>query len=108
MNEHLTEQQLIDYQFQLADEAGLNAARTHLAECDECRQRLQKLVRKFASLDLLRDEVEVPEDLLSRTVENAVQARPSRLIWLYRVPALGAVAAAVIAGAATAPSAGTL
>jgi hypothetical protein len=100
MNEHLTEQQLIDYQFQLADEAGLNAARTHLAECDECRQRLQKLVRKFASLDLLRDEVEVPEDLLSRTVENAVQARPSRLIWLYRVPALGAVAAAVIAGAA--------
>ena len=138
MNEHLTEQQLIDYQFKLADEAGLNAARTHLAECEECRQRLQKLVRKFASLDLLRGEVEVPEDLLSRTVAKVVgdrsmgilpmcrrailalqaivfhgrdarateqDARPldshrSKVIWLYRVPALGAVAAAIIAGAA--------
>jgi hypothetical protein len=100
MNEHLTEQQLIDYQFKLADEAGMNGARTHLDECAECRQRLQKLARKFASLDLLREEIEVPEALLSKTVENAVQARPGRAIWLYRVPALGAVAAAVIAGAA--------
>ena len=100
MNEHLTEQQLIDYQFKLADEAGMDEARTHLKECDECRQSLQRLARKFAALDLLRDEIEVPEDLLSRTVENAVQARRGRTIWLYRVPALGAVAAAVITGAA--------
>jgi hypothetical protein len=100
MNQHLTEQQLIDYQFKLASEPGMNAARTHLDECEECRQRLQKLVRKFATLDLLREGVEVPEGLLSKTVENAVQARPGRVIWLYRLPALGAVAAAVIVGAA--------
>jgi hypothetical protein len=100
MNKHLTEQQLIDYQFKLADEAGMNAARVHLDECEECRRQLQRLVRKFASLDLLRDEIKAPEDLLSRTVENAVQARRSGVIWLYRIPALGAVAAAVIAGAA--------
>ncbi len=100
MNQHLTEQQLIDYQFKLADAAGMNAAQAHLDECEECRQRLQKLVRKFASLDLLREEVEVPEGLLSRTVENATQAHRGRLIWLYRVPTLGAVAAALMAGAA--------
>jgi hypothetical protein len=149
MNKHLTEQQLIDYQFKLADEAGLNTARVHLEQCEACRQRLQRLAQKFASLDLLRDEIEVPEELSSRTVENATgnrsmgilpmsgfpnaidrvwgpwrrailalqasvfhgrdaratsqtpsQARPSRIIWLYRVPALGAVAAAVIGGAA--------
>jgi hypothetical protein len=100
MNQHLTEQQLIDYQFKLADEPALAEARVHLEQCDECRRRLQKLVRKFAALDLLRGEIEVSDDLLSKTVENATQARPGRVIWLYRVPALGAVAAAVIVGAA--------
>jgi hypothetical protein len=157
MNQHLTEQQLIDYQFKLADAAGTSAAQAHLDECQECRQRLQKLARKFASLDLLRGEIEVSESLLSKTVENAVgnrgmgilpmsgfpnaiyrvwgpcrrailalqvvvfrrrgargthgqdaratlqtpsQAHRGRVIWLYRVPALGAVAAAVIVGVA--------
>jgi hypothetical protein len=107
MNQHLTEQQLIDYQFNLASEPDREAARTHLDECEECRQRLQKLVRKFASLDLLRDEIGVSEDLLSRTVENATQNRGvgilpmwRRAILLYRLPAAGAVAAAVMVGVA--------
>ncbi|MBM4024477.1 MAG: DUF4139 domain-containing protein [Planctomycetes bacterium] len=142
MNQHLTEQQLIDYQFKLADEAALDEARSHLEQCEPCRRRLQTLVRKFAALDLLREEIQVPADLLAQTVANAVrprgigilpmcrraiwalqgvvfhgrdardthgqeahatvgkpsQSRPSRVIQLYRVPALGAVAAAVIVG----------
>jgi hypothetical protein len=98
MSKHLTEQQLIDYQFKLASEAGMNEARSHLNECEECRQRLQRLVRKFAALDLLRDEIGVSESLLSKTVANAVQVRRSRVMLLYRIPALGAVAAAVIVG----------
>jgi hypothetical protein len=100
MNQHLTEQQLIDYQFKLADAAGASAAQAHLDECDECRQRLEKLVRKFATLNLLRGEIEVSENLLSKTVENAVQVRPARVMWLYRLPAAGAIAAAIIVGAA--------
>jgi hypothetical protein len=134
MNQHLTEQQLIDYQFKLASEPDMNAARAHLDECEECRQSLQKLVRKFAALDLLHGEIDVSESLLSKTVENAVghrgmgvppmqhrrdadateshgpdaratldmasQAPPARVIWLYRLPAAGAVAAAVIVGIA--------
>jgi hypothetical protein len=100
MNQHLTEQQLIDYQFKLASEPEAKAAQAHLDECEQCRQRLQKLVRKFATLDLLRDEVEVSEGLLSKTVENAIQVRPARVMWLYRLPAAGAVAAAIMVGAA--------
>ncbi len=107
MNQHLTEQQLIDYQFKLASEPDMTAARAHLDECDQCRQRLQKLVRKFASLDLLRDEIGVSEDLLSKTVANATQPRGMgilpmrhRAILLYRLPAAGAVAAAVMVGVA--------
>ncbi|MCL5280828.1 MAG: hypothetical protein M1376_13080 [Planctomycetes bacterium] len=100
MNQHLTEQQLIDSQFKLADAAARNAAQAHLDECEECRRKLQTLARKFATLDLLRGEIEVSKDLLSKTVENAAQARPARVIWLYRLPAAGAVAAAVIVGVA--------
>ncbi len=107
MNQHLTEQQLIDYQFKLASEPDMEAARVHLDKCDQCRQKLRKLVRKFASLDLLRDEIGVSEDLLSKTVANATQARGMgilpmwrRAILPWRLPAAGAVAAAVIVGAA--------
>ena len=100
MNKHLTEQQLIDYQFKLASDAALNEARAHLEGCEECRLRLQELTRKFATLDLLRDDVQVSEALLSKTVENAVSARAARLIPFYRLPWLGAVAAAVIVGLA--------
>jgi hypothetical protein len=100
MSRHLTEQQLIDYQFKLADEAGLDEARAHLDECESCRRELQRLVRKFAALDLLRDEAMVSEALLAKTVANAVPPRRSHILWLYRIPALGAVAAAVIVGLA--------
>ena len=101
MNEHLTEQQLIDYQFKLASDEGITAAGSHLESCDACRRRLESLQRKFASLDLLRREVALSEDLLARTVQQAggPRARP-RSPLVYRLPWLGAVAAAVIVGLA--------
>ena len=98
MNEHLTDQELIDYQFKLASEAGMNEAGAHLETCDQCRRRLAELTRKFAALDLLREEIAVSESLLSKTVENAATARRRKIIPFYRLPWLGAVAAAVIVG----------
>jgi hypothetical protein len=100
MNEHLTEQQLIDYQFRLASDAGMAEARAHLDRCEACRQRLEGLKRKFAALDLLRDEIKPSEALISKTVEHAVKPRPVRVISLRRLPWLGATAAAVIVGIA--------
>jgi len=99
MNEHLTEQQLIDYQFKLASEAGMTEARAHLEICETCRRKLDALTRKFASLDLLREEITASETLVSKTVENAAAAAPVRRIFvLPRFAWLGATAAALIVG----------
>jgi hypothetical protein len=98
MNAHLTEQQLIDYQFKLASDAAIEEARVHLEACEACRLRLQALMRKFATLDLLRDEITASEALVSQTARNAV-ARPARkIISLPPVAWLGATAAALVVG----------
>ncbi len=100
MNGHLTEQQLIDHQFKLASEAGMGEARAHLEQCESCRQRLAELTRKFAALDLLREEVRPSDALIARTVENAAKARHARVIPFLSMPWLGAIAAAIIVGVA--------
>ncbi len=100
MNSHLTEQQLIDYEFKLSPGAEMKQARAHLEGCEACRLRLQSLSRKFASLELLRDEAAVSETLLHKTVAHATTARRGRIIRLYRLPWVGAVAAAVVVGVA--------
>ena len=100
MNKHLTEQQLIDYEFKLSSGGDMRQAREHLEGCEACRLRLQELKRKFASLELLRDDPGVSETLLQQTVAHAATARPARIFRLYRLPWVGAVAAAVVVGVA--------
>ena len=100
MNKHLTEQQLIDYEFKLSSGEDMRRAREHLEGCEACRLRLQELTRKFGSLELLRDDPGVSETLLQKTVAHAAAARHARIISLYRLPWLGAVAAAVVVGVA--------
>ncbi|MFH1882732.1 MAG: DUF4139 domain-containing protein [Planctomycetota bacterium] len=71
MKNHLTERELIEYQFKLVSDMQIKEAAEHLQSCGECREHLEKLQRKFAALDLLREEVEVSEDLISRVTEQA-------------------------------------
>ncbi len=97
MNAHLTDQQLIDYQFDLACEADSNEARTHLEQCEACRKRLHELARRLSALELLRDDVKASPELLSETIRTAVRANERRIL-LRRLPWLGAVAAAVVVG----------
>jgi len=98
MNGHLTEQQLIDCEFDLASESQANEARAHLEQCAACRAKLDELKRKFSSLDLLADEVSASEALISRAAENAASPRPARVIAVRQWPWLGATAAVVIVG----------
>jgi hypothetical protein len=97
MNEHRTEQQLIDYAFNLADEAATQQTRAHLDQCEACRGKLDQLKGKFAALDLLRGRIEVSEDLLAQTIKAATKARPTGILpfqrtsWLTLTAATAAV-----------------
>ncbi|UCG59079.1 MAG: hypothetical protein JSU70_06135, partial [Phycisphaerales bacterium] len=68
---HPAEQQLIDYEFKLSSGAQAGEVAEHLAQCEDCQRRLDGLRRKFAALDLLRDEPGASEDLISRAVAQA-------------------------------------
>ena len=96
MMRHLTEQELIEYRFKLGPEAEADRAGEHLAECGHCRAEMEKLERKFASLDLLRDEVKVSEDLVSQVVEQAAEPRRIKAAASKKLPAWAGAAAAVL------------
>ena len=100
MSEHRTEQQLIDYAFELASEAAMQQTRAHLETCAACRRKLDELKAKFAALDLLRDEIKASPDLITQTVAAAAAPRRTRLIPLYRYPWLRATAAVLVVGVA--------
>ncbi len=100
MNGHCTEQQLIDYAFELASQAGMHEIRAHLDSCDACRAKLDGLKSKFSSLDLLREEMGASEALIAGAVAAATSSRRPAILRLWARPWLGAVAAVVVVGVA--------
>ena len=76
MKRHLTEKELIEYQFKLASDTQMNEAAEHIEGCGQCRENLEKLQRKYAALDLLGEKTEISEDLISSVTEQA--GRPAR------------------------------
>ncbi len=95
MSHHLTERELIEYQFRLISEAETEPIGAHLEVCSECREHLEQLKHKFTALDLLRGDIVVSEDLLSRVTEQAAQPVQRRVI-PFTNPAWIATAAAVL------------
>ncbi|MBN2183494.1 MAG: DUF4139 domain-containing protein [Sedimentisphaerales bacterium] len=91
-NNHLTERQLIEYQFKLAEESRAKEIAGHLESCGQCRRQLEKLQRKFASLDLLRGETKVSEELISQVVEQAKKQAPAKTFFLRKPVWLSAAA----------------
>jgi len=47
MKNHLTEQELIEYQFKLASDIQSEEISKHLESCAQCREQLEHLKRKF-------------------------------------------------------------
>jgi len=98
MQNHLTERELIEYQFKLAPQMRMKEAAEHLQSCGECREHLEKLKRKFATLDLLREETKISEDLISRVVEQASQPVQKRIVWFRKYAWLSSAAAVLLVG----------
>jgi hypothetical protein len=98
MKAHLTEQELIEYQFKLASDVQVGEISGHLEDCSQCREHLEKLQRKFAALDLLRDDIKASEDLISRVVEQVARPVRTRTIWFKKPAWLSAAAAVLLVG----------
>jgi hypothetical protein len=98
MNRHLTEQELIEYQFKLASDVQMEDITGHLEDCTQCRGHLEKIQRKFASLDLLREEVKASDDLISSVVEHSRQTVQTRVTWFKQPAWLSAAAAVLLVG----------
>jgi hypothetical protein len=98
---HLTERELIEYQFALASEVRMRKIAGHLGGCAQCHEHLEKLKRKFAALDLLREEVEVSEDLILQVVAQTGSARGGvqpKVIPFRASAWIGAAAAVLVVG----------
>ena len=68
---HLTEDQLIKYKFDLCEPLQAQEYGRHLADCPECARSLEELKRKFSSLDLLSAEIATSDDLIQKTIVAA-------------------------------------
>ncbi len=101
MEHHLTERELIEYQFKLASDTLMKETAEHLQGCGECRGHLEKLQRKFAALDLLREGAKVSEDLISRVIEQTQSAQGgvrTKIVWFKKYAWLSSAAAVLLVG----------
>ncbi|MDT8303494.1 MAG: hypothetical protein RQ760_18590, partial [Sedimentisphaerales bacterium] len=98
MKRHLTEKELIEYQFKLGSDAGINEAAEHLESCGQCREGLEKLQRKYSALDLLSEKTEISEDLISRVTEQASRPVVKKIAWFKRPVWMSSAAAVIVVG----------
>jgi len=98
MKHHLTERELIEYQFKLVSDMQIKEAAEHLQGCGQCREHLEKLQRKFSALDMLRGEAKISEDLISRVIEQAGQPVRTRIVWFKKYAWLSSAAAVLLVG----------
>ncbi|MCP4612899.1 MAG: DUF4139 domain-containing protein [Planctomycetes bacterium] len=98
MKRHLTEKELIEYQFKLASDAGMKDAAEHIESCGQCREGLEKLQRKYAALDLLGEKAEISEDLISSVTEQARRPVVKKIAWFKRPVWMSSAAAVLLVG----------
>ena len=96
MKRHLTERELIEYQFELASDARTQEIAGHLQDCAQCKEHLEQLKRKFEAMELLREELEPSEDLISRVLAEVSEPVRARVVSFRRPAWIGAAAAVLL------------
>ena len=94
---HLTEDQLIKYNFNLCEPSEAQEYANHLADCTECARSLEELKQKFSSLDLLSAETAASDDLIQKTITSAVKSE-AKVFTLHKYSWVGAAAAVLVIG----------
>ena len=70
---HLNEDKLIQYTFDLMEAQDRETAQQHLDKCDQCQAALKQVQTKFAAMDTLNAD-EIPTDeLIARTLAHSKQ-----------------------------------
>jgi hypothetical protein len=99
MKYHLTERELIEYQFKLASERQIQKISVHLKDCAQCQQSLGELKARFSALELVREELEPSEELISRVLAEVSRPMPAKVVSFGRPAWIGAAAAVLLMGA---------
>jgi len=68
---HVTDDQLLQFEFELLDSPNLRQIESHLADCAECRARRTRLTHELAELSAVR----IPVDNLPRQQRQREQSR---------------------------------
>jgi hypothetical protein len=99
MKSHPLHDILIQYQFDLLDEAQRDEVSAHLEDCGQCRDKLEQIRRQFSTLDVLNDEASVSDELIQKTIASLHQPKASRpvskMVWIWPI----AIAAGVVLAA---------
>jgi len=82
MKSHITEEQLIQWLFDLADPGEAKAIADHVASCEACAVLKTQVERKFSQLDLLQGDPVVGETLIHKT-QASCGARPVKRVNLW-------------------------
>ena len=70
---HLNEDKLIQYAFDLMEPGDREISQQHLDDCGDCQKALDALKAKFATMDMLAEEVPPSEELIVQTIAHTKQ-----------------------------------
>jgi len=84
MKPHVSEEQLIQWLFDLADPAEAKTIADHVAQCDACTVLKTQVAQKFAQLDMLQGDPVVGDALIQKTQAScgSVPVRRVNLWWM--------------------------